>query len=225
MKPLFRFGLRLAAIMLVAVAVIVIVFPVFAGRLGRAGWLPERWESWLPLITVLQTRVMQAFVLVWFFFLGSCFASFLNVVAWRVPRGRGINGSSHCPYCDVKLSMTDNIPIVGWLWNQGQCRTCRAPISPRYLLVEILLGAVTLALVSLEVFWAGINLPGFPFDSFSILDHLILDQRVDLLWMIGCHLVLIYSLFTMAVVRSERLAIPASIAICGGMILLGAQPS
>ncbi len=197
---------------------VMIVFPLVAGPAARAGWIPHQWQSWLPLVERLQTLSMQAFVVTWFFFLGSCFASFLNVVAWRVPRGRGINGSSHCPYCGVRLSMADNIPIVGWLKNGGRCRDCRHPISPRYLVVEIVLGFVTLLIIGLEVFWSGINLPGVAIRPFAILDSFILAPQARLIWTAALHLTLVYTLFTFTVIRSERLSIPAAIAITAAVL-------
>ena len=49
----------------------------------------------------LIAGVMMAFAAAWVFFLGGSFASFLNVVAARVPQGRSILGSSHCPYLSL----------------------------------------------------------------------------------------------------------------------------
>ena len=207
----------LIRLLLTSVAVaffgVMVVFPLVAGPAARAGWIPHQWQSWLPLVERLQTLLMQSFVVTWFFFLGSCFASFLNVVAWRVPRGRGINGSSHCPYCGVRLSMADNIPIVGWLKNRGRCRDCQNPISLRYLVVEVVLGFVTLLIIGLEVFWSGINLPGVAMGPFAILDSFILAPHTRLIWTAALHLTLVYTLFTFTVIRSERLSIPAAIAI------------
>lgn len=86
------------------------------------------------------------------FALGACIASFLNVVIWRVPRGESIvSPPSHCPKCDVAIKWWQNIPILSWLALRGKCANCRAPISPRYIFVELLGGVLFLA-VFLEVF-------------------------------------------------------------------------
>lgn len=208
------------ALLLIAVPLIVVlvVFPMASSSLDQAGWLPDGWEASLKYVTWGQTFFMQAFLVCWFTFFGSCFASFLNVVAWRVPRGRTINGSSHCPKCDFKLRMTDNIPIYGWLRNAGRCSNCKAPISPRYLIVELILGAITLAVVCLEIFGSGVNLPGFPVKSFRLIENVVLEPQTDLFTFAAFHLSLIYVLFSFAVIRNERLPIPASIFVVGAII-------
>ena len=181
-------------------------------------WVAES----MGLLAAAQTWFMRLFVIAWVFFVGSCFASFLNVVAWRVPRGRGINGSSHCPHCDVHLAMRDNMPVLGWLRNRGRCRSCKTPITVRYLIVEIALGLITLGLVALEVFWGGINLPvGIGHDfRFALLDNLIVNPKYELIGIVGFHLVLVFGLFTASVVRSESLAVP--VVIIGVVALIGA---
>jgi leader peptidase (prepilin peptidase)/N-methyltransferase len=70
--------------------------------------------------------------------LGLAFGSFLNVVIWRVPRKESVvRPPSHCPSCDTPIHPRDNIPVVSWLLLRGRCRTCNAPISVRYPLVEL----------------------------------------------------------------------------------------
>ena len=80
------------------------------------------------------------------FWLGACIASFLNVVIWRVPRGESIvSPPSHCPKCNSPIKWYQNIPILSWLALRGKCANCRAPISPRYICVELLGGLLFLA--------------------------------------------------------------------------------
>ena len=77
---------------------------------------------------------------------GACVASFLNVVAWRVPRGESIvSPPSHCPKCNAPIRWWQNIPILSWLALRGKCAKCREPISPRYIVVEAIGGALFLA--------------------------------------------------------------------------------
>jgi leader peptidase (prepilin peptidase)/N-methyltransferase len=69
--------------------------------------------------------------------LGLLIGSFLNVVAYRVPRGESIaHPPSHCPSCDRPIRNRHNIPVLGWLMLRGRCFDCGAPISARYPLVE-----------------------------------------------------------------------------------------
>ena len=71
--------------------------------------------------------------------LGLCFGSFLNVVIYRVPNHMNIcYPPSHCPNCDYKLKWYDNIPVLSYIMLGGKCRNCKQPISPRYIIVEIL---------------------------------------------------------------------------------------
>ena len=87
---------------------------------------------------------------------GLAIGSFLNVVIWRVPRGESVvSPPSHCPVCDHPIRGRDNIPVVSWLILRGRCRDCGAPISPRYLGVELLTGAVFLVVtLSIGLTWA-----------------------------------------------------------------------
>ena len=70
---------------------------------------------------------------------GAIFGSFLNVVAYRLPRHESLFGpASHCPSCGTPVKPYDNIPILSFLLLRGRCRSCSATISPRYPLVEAL---------------------------------------------------------------------------------------
>ena len=69
--------------------------------------------------------------------LGLAIGSFLNVVAYRLPRGESLSHPpSHCPTCDAPIRWYDNLPVIGWLSLRGKCRACGNPISWRYPAVE-----------------------------------------------------------------------------------------
>ncbi len=69
--------------------------------------------------------------------LGAIVGSFLNVVAYRLPRKESLSHPpSHCPQCGTPIKPYDNVPVLAWLWLRGRCRACGAPISLRYPLVE-----------------------------------------------------------------------------------------
>ena len=75
--------------------------------------------------------------------LGLVVGSFLNVVIHRLPLGESVvSPPSHCPACGHRVRPWDNVPVVSWLLLRGRCRDCGAPISPRYVLVEALTGAL-----------------------------------------------------------------------------------
>ena len=70
--------------------------------------------------------------------LGACFASFINAYALRSAVGvSNIKGRSNCPACGKTLTWYDLIPIISWLILLGKCSGCKKPISPRYLITEI----------------------------------------------------------------------------------------
>lgn len=78
---------------------------------------------------------------------GLIFGSFLNVCIYRLPRDLSVMNPrwSACPQCKRQIAAYDNIPVLSWLLLRGRCRQCKAPISPRYLLIELMTAALFLA--------------------------------------------------------------------------------
>src|SRR3954454_24355967 len=81
---------------------------------------------------------------------GLLVGSFLNVVAYRLPRKESlVKPRSRCPGCGHEVRARDNIPVLSWLILRGRCRDCGEPISIRYPIVEattaVLFGAVVAA--------------------------------------------------------------------------------
>ncbi|MEX0690551.1 MAG: prepilin peptidase [Gemmatimonadales bacterium] len=73
---------------------------------------------------------------------GAAIGSFLNVCIYRLPRDLSlVHPPSTCPSCATPIRWFDNVPVFGWLWLRGRCRSCRNRISPRYPLVEAAVGA------------------------------------------------------------------------------------
>lgn len=56
-------------------------------------------------------------------------------------------GRSHCASCGHVLGVLDLIPIVSWLVLRGRCRHCGQRVSPRYVIVEVLMAALFAATV------------------------------------------------------------------------------
>ncbi len=80
------------------------------------------------------------------FVLGLAFGSFLNVCIYRLPLGLSVvKPRSACPHCKESIAIYDNIPVLSWLLLGGRCRTCKAVITPRYLLIELVNGLLWLA--------------------------------------------------------------------------------
>ena len=81
------------------------------------------------------------------FVLGAVVGSFLNVCIFRLPKDESVVfPPSHCTSCGYLIRWFDNIPILSYLLLRGKCRGCGQTISWQYPLVELLNGALTLAL-------------------------------------------------------------------------------
>ena len=118
--------------------------------------------------------------------LGLAVGSFLNVCIYRLPRGQSLNSpSSRCPHCDYRLRWFDNIPVVSYAILGGRCRQCRAGISIRYPIVEL----VTMGVFVLHgaVFgWSALLVPRLVFACAMIvlfaidLEHQLLPNIITL---------------------------------------------
>ena len=83
--------------------------------------------------------------------LGLLLGSFLNVVAYRLPRNESLVApASRCPGCEAPIKPWDNVPVLSWLLLRGRCRSCGTAIAWRYPLVELATGLL-LALVVVVV--------------------------------------------------------------------------
>ncbi len=70
---------------------------------------------------------------------GLLIGSFLNVVAYRLPRGESLAvPASRCPGCETPIRPYDNVPVLSWMLLRGKCRACGIAISARYPAVEAL---------------------------------------------------------------------------------------
>jgi len=96
---------------------------------------------------------------------------------------------SRCPHCGHGITAAENIPVLSWLWLRGRCSACKAPISPRYPLVELAtallsllvflaFGASSQTLFALPLTWALVSLTLIDFDTQLLPDQITLP----LLW-------------------------------------------
>ena len=158
----------------------------------------------------------QSFQLALTFLLGAVIGSFLNVVIYRLPKILDTNWQrecrdylslpaaessqdeeklsliwppSRCQSCKGKIRPWHNLPILGYLILKGRCYDCKAPVSMRYPIVELITACMSLLLVSqlgateaglagLFLTWSLIALTGIDFD-----EHLLPDSiTLPLLW-------------------------------------------
>ncbi|MDQ3936133.1 MAG: prepilin peptidase [Actinomycetota bacterium] len=115
---------------------------------------------------------------------GLMIGSFLNVVAYRVPRGESlVKPGSHCTTCGEHVRPYDNIPIVSWLLLRGRCRGCGEKISARYPAVELITALVFAAVVLVNGFDTDLLLE-LPFAAMLVvvagidLEHRIIPNKI-----------------------------------------------
>jgi leader peptidase (prepilin peptidase) / N-methyltransferase len=85
-------------------------------------------------------------VIAFIFLFGLVIGSFLNVCILRIPEDLSIVApGSRCPRCQTPIHWYDNVPVFGWLWLRGKCRSCGLAISPMYPLVELATGLLFVA--------------------------------------------------------------------------------
>jgi leader peptidase (prepilin peptidase) / N-methyltransferase len=118
---------------------------------------------------------VQYFLLPASFFFGAVIGSFLNVCIYRLPREISMirPARSFCPNCQKLIPWYQNITILSWFMLRGRCSHCQAPISPRYVIVEV----VTAILFATAAFLV-------PFPTFLslwvILSILVVTTFIDL---------------------------------------------
>jgi leader peptidase (prepilin peptidase)/N-methyltransferase len=154
--------------------------------------------------------------------MGAIMGSFLNVVAYRLPRHESlVRPASHCPSCGTPVKPYDNIPILSFLLLRGHCRSCSTPISVRYPLVEALTAALCAGAVLTHRSAAGIALsvvlillvvPVALID----LEHRIIPNRITAA---GAVLAILIGLTLDPAGEPERLVAGAA---AGGFLLLAA---
>jgi leader peptidase (prepilin peptidase)/N-methyltransferase len=133
---------------------------------------------------------------------GLLFGSFLNVIIYRLPimmqrewdndfaeaqdkppvhteRFNLMVPRSACPHCGHQITALENIPVVSYLALRGKCRECKAPISARYPMVELVTGALTGLMVwKLGSGWAGL---ASIFFLYSLIAMTFIDADTQLL--------------------------------------------
>ncbi|MHC4212307.1 MAG: prepilin peptidase [Planctomycetota bacterium] len=137
---------------------------------------------------------VELLCIIFIFAVGGCIGSFLNVVIYRLPRDKSlISPPSSCPSCERPIAFYDNVPLFSWLLLAGKCRHCKAKISVRYFVIELLTALVFLGLFYMY-FYSGVRagIPAFVKGgwviyvmSIFLVSCLIVSSAIDLeLWVI-----------------------------------------
>ena len=128
---------------------------------------------------------------------GGLWGSFANVVIVRWPKDMSIvRPASHCLACGTPIKFYDNIPIISYIILRGHCRTCHAPFSPRYALVEAIMALLSVAVLRLTLFASP---PSF---LFGLTEYLI--------WF-----AFVFALVTAAFIDLENFLLPDAITLPG----------
>jgi leader peptidase (prepilin peptidase)/N-methyltransferase len=116
---------------------------------------------------------------------GLLIGSFLNVVAWRLPRGESlVKPRSKCPGCGTGVKPYDNLPVLSWLLLRGRCRGCGERISARYPVVEAVTAILYVAVVAAKLGDALQIVLGLVLVTFLVpiavidLDHRIIPNKL-----------------------------------------------
>lgn len=118
---------------------------------------------------------MEVFLIIVVFLFGLSVGSFANVIIFRLPQGKSIVlPRSYCPACLKPIAAYDNIPLLSYLLLRGRCRRCRAAISPRYPLVELLMGSLFTA-VFILLAGRGARTVLFPFYWYFVFTLVVLS--------------------------------------------------
>jgi leader peptidase (prepilin peptidase)/N-methyltransferase len=153
--------------------------------------------------------VLDFVTALWFAFIGACLGSFINVVAYRMPRGMSVVWKpSHCPQCGHAIRARDNVPVLGWLMLRGRCRDCGGAISPRYAVVEAAMGTAFFTLAYVELFSGGSNLPGRPPAELTGALHTVWFPDWSIIRVYAYHVALLCVLMAMALIDQDRRRIP-----------------
>ncbi|MFN7769920.1 MAG: prepilin peptidase [Planctomycetaceae bacterium] len=145
----------------------------------------------------------------WFAFLGAAIGSFLNVVAWRLPRhATVVRGGSHCPSCAHPIERRDNIPLWGWFRLRGRCRHCNTAISGRYPVIELITLGLFLLVYFRELISGGANLPlRKPYFNAGVV-WILFYTKWELLGLALFHVWLLGVLLVWSLIDHDRQGIP-----------------
>ena len=175
------------------------------------------WKFW----NEAAFRACEFVVFGLFAYLGACLGSFLNVVAYCVPRNEAISfRDSSCPQCNTKISRIDNLPIFSYINLSAKCRNCSGKISPRYLIVELIVATIFGSLFLFELIIGGKNVPSINSYHEGVL-WVILYPKWPLIAIYCFHAIYMSSLLVLAIFEWDRQPLKRMFAaLVGGLLFL-----
>lgn len=117
------------------------------------------------------------------FLFGLIMGSFFNVCIYRIPMNLSVvSPPSHCGNCNHELAPLDLIPVLSWVLLGRRCRYCKAPISSRYPIVELLTAVLFVLLyikfdISVDTIFYLAFISILIMVAFIDIDHRIIPDR------------------------------------------------
>jgi len=208
-----------------------LAFLIYMVVIPTTGWVVERMQppksgrillEDMTLAEHVRLRSMEAMTALWFFSLGATIGSFLNVVAYRLPRGESVVlRRSRCPQCGTQIKGRDNVPILGWLLLGGRCRACRMAISSRYPVVESIAAVIFLSLYFVELISGGANIPLREPNPYHGVVWIIFYTKWDLVGLYLFHCFAASSLLAWTLIGIDRQRLPWRAPLVVGVVLCG----
>lgn len=138
------------------------------------------------------------------FVVGTVVGSFLNVCIYRIPWEKSVIWpGSHCPNCLHEIQARDNLPVLGWAFLGGACRSCKVHIPIRYPAVELLVGLLFLGVYLVD----------------GVLPREYVRDDATLFAKVFYHVILVALLVAITFIDFDLMIVPASITNLG--VVLG----
>lgn len=131
----------------------------------------------------------------WWFLVGACVGSFINVVVWRLPLDKSLlYPPSHCPRCFKPIPLCYNVPVLGWVVLGGKSACCGTRIGIRYPLVELWCAVVASGLWYWLVVMRGAPVPVFVIYATTLIlltagtltdfDHMVIPRQIPIVGLV-----------------------------------------
>jgi leader peptidase (prepilin peptidase) / N-methyltransferase len=158
----------------------------FFSKGSYTGWRSGRYLYQVEAIDPEEILMAAIWLNLYTLIFGLCIGSFLNVCIHRLPLEQSIvHPPSACPHCNTRIRWYDNLPVISFLLLRGRCRGCKAPISIRYPLVELLTGMAALSVfLRFGLTWSAliyfIFIAALLVITFIDIDHRIIPDVISL---------------------------------------------
>ncbi|MEL7497629.1 MAG: prepilin peptidase [Planctomycetota bacterium] len=206
---------------LIYVLVIPIIESAWVTLEGDSRKLALRDPNW-SVVNEATYRLAKLSVFWVFAYLGACLGSFLNVVAYCVPRGKPIGvRDSCCPQCNATINRIDNLPVFSYINLGAKCRNCQNRIPARYLIVELVVLGIFGALFLYELVTGCANVPMMNVHHKGIL-WVILYPKWPAIAIYFFHCLFMSAVFVLALIEWDRQPLTRTFTIFVGTAFLAA---